>query len=387
MKILIIGGGFAGCASAEVLSHFKNCKITLVEKSSDLGAGVRTYFYGGHPYTYGPRHFITTRKDAYNYIKKFLKMRNCNYHQFKSYVEGDDKFYNYPINLKDISIMPDKKKILSELKKKKNNINAKNLEEFWIKSVGKILYNKIIKNYNRKMWMVDNNKMLDTFKRSPKGYTIKSGKRAAFDTHISAYPTHKDGYNKFFDLVKKISNVNIKLNTMVTNLNMNNRTYKIKGKSYKFDILINTISPDTLFNFKFGELKYIGRDLLKIVFPVEEVFPKDVFFLYYPNMENFTRLVEYKKFTLHKSKTSLVGVEIPSKNGKFYPLPIKSEQKIARKYFDKFKFNCFSIGRAGTYRYEVDIDDCIYQALEIKKIIEGNSWDGPIVGEEFKINL
>ena len=47
-------------------------------------------------------------------------------------------------------------------------------------------------------------------------------------------------------------------------------------------------------------------------------------------MENFTRLVEYKKFTLHKSKTSLVGVEIPSKNGKFYPLPIKSEQKIAK---------------------------------------------------------
>ena len=68
-------------------------------------------------------------------------------------------------------------------------------------------------------------------------------------------------------------------------------------------------------------------------------------------------------------------------------MPIKSEQKIAKKYFDKFKFNCFSIGRAGTYRYEVDIDDCIYQALEIKKLIESNGWDGPIVGEEFKINL
>ena len=26
------------------------------------------------------------------------------------------------------------------------------------------------------MWMVDNNKMLDTFKWSPKGYTIKSEK-------------------------------------------------------------------------------------------------------------------------------------------------------------------------------------------------------------------
>ena len=49
MKILIIGGGFAGCASAEILSHMKKSKITLVEKSSTLGAGVRTYFYGGHP--------------------------------------------------------------------------------------------------------------------------------------------------------------------------------------------------------------------------------------------------------------------------------------------------------------------------------------------------
>ena len=102
LKILVIGGGFAGCATARVLSKLKNAKITLVEKGKHLGAGVRTNFYGGYPYNYGPRHFITTRKDAYNYIKKFLKMRNCNYHQFKSYVEGDDKFYNYPINLKVI---------------------------------------------------------------------------------------------------------------------------------------------------------------------------------------------------------------------------------------------------------------------------------------------
>ena len=61
-----------------------------------------------------------------------------------------------------------------------------------------------------------------------------------------------------------------------------------------------------IFNYKYGELKFIGRDLLKIVFPTEHVFPKDVFFLYYPNSENFTRLVEYKKFTRHKSKTSLI---------------------------------------------------------------------------------
>ena len=130
MKILIIGGGFAGCASAEILSHLKKSQITLVEKSSKLGAGVRTFFYGGHPFTYGPRLLITKKKETFNYLKKFLKFRNLNSHQFKSYVEQDDKFYNYPLNQKDLATMPDKKKIFKELKAKKKYISAKNLEEF-----------------------------------------------------------------------------------------------------------------------------------------------------------------------------------------------------------------------------------------------------------------
>ena len=140
-----------------------------------------------------------------------------------------------------------------------------------------------------------------------------------------------------------------------------------------------------MFNFKFGKLGFIGRDFYKIVLPSKEIFPKNVFFLYYPNKETFTRLVEYKKFTLHKSKTTLIGMEIPSLNGRFYPVPIKSEQRKAKKYFEKFTFNTYSIGRAGSYRYEVDIDDCIYQAMLIKKDIENNKWSGPVMGKEFKI--
>ena len=200
MKILIIGGGFAGCSSAEMLSKIRGTKITLVEKSKFLGAGVRTFTYGGHPYTFGPRHFLTNKKETYLYLKKFLKLRNCNYHQFKSYVESDNQFYNYPINFSDIELMPDKAKIKKELKQRKNKkISAKNLEEFWLKSIGPTLYKKIIDNYNKKMWLVNSNKNLDTFNWSPKGYTIKKGSRAAFDDHISCYPVAKDGYNQYFD--------------------------------------------------------------------------------------------------------------------------------------------------------------------------------------------
>jgi len=287
--------------------------------------------------------------------------------------------------MKDLESMPEKKKIKKQLNDGKK-IHAKNLEEFWIKSVGKILFDKIINKYNKKMWMVDDCKKLDTFNWSPKGFTIKSGSRAAFDDWISCYPYAKDGYNSYFDMIPKIKNVKVYLNTICKNINLKNKTAKIKGKKQKFDVIINTVSPDMIFNYKYGELKFIGRDLLKIVFPTEHVFPKDVFFLYYPNSENFTRLVEYKKFTRHKSKTSLIGMEIPSKNGKYYPLPIKKEQSIAKKYFKLFTKNTFSIGRAGSYRYEIDIDDCIYQSFLIKNVLENNSWSGPVVGKDFIIN-
>ena len=75
------------------------------------------------------------------------------------------------------------------------------------------------------------------------------------------------------------------------------------------------------------------------------------------------------------------------KEWKILSITYQTQNKKAQKYFNLFKHNCFSIGRAGTYSYLVDIDDSIYQSLEIKKIIENNSWKNPIIGEEFKFNL
>ena len=376
-KVLIIGGGIAGCTAARVLSKNKNLIITLVEKSDHLGAGVRTFYYGTHPYTFGPRHFLTHNKKVFDYLNKIVPMRSCGNHEFITYVERDNQFYNYPLNYEDLKKMKDKKKIHRELKKRdiKKIHGSKNMEEYWINSIGKILYSKVIDKYNKKMWLVKDNKKIDTFKWSPKGATLKKGPRAAWDKAISAYPIKKNGYNDFFDGVLNL-NIKINLKTSIKVKNLKNKEFIIKGKRQKFDIVVSSISPDFFHNYELGELKFIGRDIHNIVFPTEFVFPKNVFFLYYANDEKFTRLVEYKKFTKHKSKTSLIGMEIPSKNGKHYPLPFKSEISKAHKYIKKFPSWFFSIGRAGTYRYEVDIDDSIEQALEIDNIIKDNKYNG-----------
>ena len=307
IKVLIIGGGIAGVSSARALSEIKNTKITLVEKNSFLGAGIKTFYYGGHPYTFGPRLFITKNKEVYNYLNKFVPMRSVNKLEFITYVESDNQFYNYPINLKDINKMPDKKKILFEIKKnKKNKKNFNNLEDYWVSTVGKTLYSKVIEKYNKKMWMINDNKIIDTFSWSLKGPAIKKGHRAVYSDQICSYPKSEDGYNKFFEDIYKIKNVKILLNSEVRVKNLEDKIFYINNiKKEKFDVVINTISPDFLLNYRYGELRFLGRDIHKIVLPVDNILPKNVSFVYYANDEKFTRITEFKKFTKKKIQNKL----------------------------------------------------------------------------------
>ena len=221
---LIIGGGFAGCTMAHQLALSGGWDVTLVEQLPYLGAGVRTMYYGGHPYTFGPRHFLTPWEHVFHYLNTYVPMRRCADHQFLTYVEPDKQFYTYPIHRDDIPRMPDAARINEELGqvhqsalkrvpkpeldamkhgdmlKLNNAAQAKNFEEFWIYSIGETLYRKFIDGYSRKMWQLDDNRKIDDFSWSPKGVTIKEGPRQAWDTAISAYPVAFNGYDDFFRL-------------------------------------------------------------------------------------------------------------------------------------------------------------------------------------------
>jgi UDP-galactopyranose mutase len=386
-KALIIGGGFAGCAMAHQFALAGGWQVTMVEALPYLGAGVRTQFYGGHPYTFGPRHFLTTMEHVFAYLNSHVPLRRCADHQFLTYVEQDRQFYDYPIHRDDIPRMPDAAKIEGELSHinmtalaglsqgelagmkaadlRKLNLasQAKDFEAFWIYSIGETLYRKFIDRYSRKMWRIDDNKKIDDFTWSPKGVTIKEGPRAAWDTAISAYPVAYNGYDDFFRIATV--DTDVRLSTTITNYDIPNKTVTFGGTAQKFDVIVNTISPDVLFDKCHGELPYIGRELHVIVLPIEFALPDHVYFCYYAGAEQFTRVVEYKKFTLHKAPSTLITLEIPSDKNKHYPLPFESEKARAKKYFDEMPDAVFSIGRAGSYLYNVDIDDTIDHAMKV----------------------
>lgn len=382
-KCVIIGGGVAGVASARMLSDI-GVDVVLLEGGPSLGAGVRTHWYGGHPYTFGPRHFITKENRVFEYLDSIVPLRSCNEHIFLSYIEQDKNFYNFPIHTDDIQFMPDEEKIRRELSARPDFSPEDKFEDYWIKSVGPTLYEKFVNKYTKKMWKLDHCNDFDTFNWSAKGVALKTGPRGVFDDRMSAYPIAPDGYNKFFDDVP--SAVDIHLNTRVDDIDFDKCRIYSGRSSFDYDILINTISPDLLFQCCHGELPYIGRTLHKIVLPIKEAFPEDVYFLYYTNDEQFTRIVEYKKFTKHESDQTLLGLEVPDFNGRHYPMPIKAEMLKAEKYFAEMPKNVFSIGRAGSYRYAVDIDDCIEQAMVVVDHIKsGSTPEHPVPDAKWRV--
>ena len=83
-----------------------------------------------------------------------------------------------------------------------------------------------------------------------------------------------------------------------------------------------------------GKFGYVGRKLHLMVMPGEYIFPENVYFLYYPNAEESQEWLNTKVYH-HKSKNSLIGMEIPEVNGGYdYPLPFKSEQQRCNDYFE-----------------------------------------------------
>ncbi len=366
-RVVIIGGGFAGCTAGYMLKN-KGFDVTLVEGSMMLGGGCRTYFYHGHPYTYGPRHLLINVNDMHiwDYFSKFLTLRRLNHHCL-TYVSDDNRFYSYPIHLDEINDMPDSIEIHNELNSRGDVTQAQNFESYWIDSVGKTLYDKFISEYSKKMWAIKNNKMIDEFSFSPKGVALKTGSKECFEGEkIIAYPEEMDGYNSYFD--KCVEGCNIIMGKYVESFDINKRRIMVDGQWIEGDILISTTSIDILFDYQYGELKYIGRDFIKLILPVERITPEPYYFIYYAGDEPYTRVVEYKLLTGYKSNDTLIVIESPSFKNKLYPYPVKSEIERAKKYLSELPDRVYSIGRMGKYHYD-NMDVIVKDCLELMKKI------------------
>jgi UDP-galactopyranose mutase len=366
-KALVIGAGFAGCIAAQMLSK-KGIDVTIVDRAPFLGGSCKTFWWGGHPYTLGPRHFLTKREEVWTYLNQYCPLHRFPGHDFLTYVERDQQFYHFPIHEDDIPRMPDHEQVkaeLSALKQMPDDLvqTARNLEEYWVFSVGPTLYDKYVKSYSRKMWGISSNTEITDFSFTPKGVAFKTGPvTAAWSEAMSGFPLAKNGYDDYFGIATMYAKV--RLDTLIEDFDIPNYRVRIEGEWHKYDLIVSTVSPEVILKNALGPLRWAGRDFLKVVLPVEHCFPEEVYFLYYANAEPFTRIVEYKKFYRYEAPTTLIGIEIPSTKNKLYPFPMKKDQDLHAEYMKLLPPNVFSTGRNGTYRY-LDVGMMIEQGFTL----------------------
>lgn len=366
-KAIIIGAGFAGCTAAYFLKN-SGFDVTIFEASSELGAGIKTHFYKGHPYTFGPHHLLIDANDSWaiDYFNSFTPLRRLT-HQVLTMPNGEDTFFNYPPVKSDIDNMQKKEQIYKEINARDMNFKPKNLEEYWKGSVGNTLYDMFVSSYSKKMWKIKNNAQLDqdisfSIKKEP----IKDKPGDYFSGALyCAYPINLDGYNPYFD--KCVEGCKVYFNTKITKFDLDKKIVYANEEKFQADIIISTISLDDLFDYCYGELKYIGRDFMKIILPVERITPEGYYFLYYAGDEPYTRIVEYKTLTGYKSKDTLIGIEIPSNANRLYPYPTKSEVDKANRYKELLPKGVYSIGRLGEYKYK----DMYWILKDIRELIKG----------------
>lgn len=229
------------------------------------------------------------------------------------------------------------------------------------------------------MWLIDNNKELDTFNWSAKDNPIDSGSKECYKGAIIGYPIAYGGYNEYFE--KTTGSVRIILNETVRNVDLKKRSLTLSdGTVLTGDIIVSSMPIDELYGFSLGELPFAGREFLVFVLPCRQVFPADIRFCHYTQHERYTRIVEYKKLTYYDSPDTLLGMEIPSRKNKLYPYMIKRHLAAAEKYIGSLPPNVFSIGRAGTYKYST-IEQTIVQSFAVFEKITGKSTEA--MGEEF----
>ena len=350
-----------GCSVAYLLKE-QGWKVVIYEGSGVLGGGCRTLYYGGHPYTIGPRPLYTPHQKVYDFLSEFVPLRTFPLY-LKTFVEQDSAFYSYPVHEDDVDLMPDADVIRKQLAADKSINESMDFEEYYIASLGQNLYDKFVKYYSQKMWGVKSNKELTDFKWSVKGVALQKGPRSVCDDLIIGHPQNKEGYNPYFEAATADVD-KIHFNKKIEKFDLKNKAVFVDGKWDKADVLVSTTSVDRLFDYEHGKLRYIGREFIPFVLPVETTIPTEDMFLYYAGQESFTRIVEYKKLYGYSSPSTLLGMEVPSFKNEMYPYPIKSEREKAAKYIDALPENVFSLGRMGRYVYD-NIGQVIMQSFEL----------------------
>lgn len=380
MKIVILGGGIAGCSAAYLLKQKGIDDITLIEKGN-IGGCCRTYHSKGIPYEFGPQILYTKEKYIQDIFERFVTNEepytdDLKYHPALSIDGRLDIIYDFPVSLDNVIKLEDSKKVINEL----YHINLdkpdySDFENYVISRVGPTLYELFFKNYNIKMWKMHPSEM-DAEWAKFRNMSLKEKS----DMFGDAWQGHPGNHNPIFDGMLNGINVEKGICKIV-----DNKAY-VDDSEINADLIVSTIPLSE-------KLPFVNLDIIYVLVKDDYVIMPS-YTTSFPNNYNFTRIIEYKQQYYVESEYTLLSFEFPfiherlpySKqleevsyfvNGlldrdienywrrtkyNLYPISGKDNIRTVKVKLNEFvKTNIFPLGRMGIYAY-VSKDTCVHMA-------------------------
>jgi UDP-galactopyranose mutase len=360
--ILIVGCGISAAVIAERLANKLKKKVLIIEKRDHIAGNIYDYIDKDtniRMSKYGAHLFHTNNERVWEYIQNFSKWIRWD-HQVIGNV--DNKLVNIPVNINTVNALCNENIQNTEEMNtwlNKNQVKYKNIdnsEKMGKSRVGKILYDKIFKDYTFKQW----DKYPEELDPSVLG---RIGVKNDFDNR---YFTDKyqvlpeKGYTEFVKNILKSPNIKVMLNTDYHDF--------IKNKSITdFKHIIYTGPIDKFYEKKkLEKLEYRSINFIIEKYKNMNFYQTNSVVNYPQNNVPYTRIVEYKHFLNQKSKDTVVVKEITTDKGEpYYPVPTKRNMELFEKYKELSlnEKNIHFLGRLANYKY-FNMDQSILNALE-----------------------
>jgi UDP-galactopyranose mutase len=297
-KVVVLGGGPAGCSAAYFLRRRGFSDITIIENDS-LGGCSRTRLYHRIPYEFGPQVMFTDKDYLREVFERWVVQHappsdDGEYHYLVS-VDGTlDRLHDFPLTLRNIDLLPNKEQVVWELYHLELlNPDYSNFENYAISRVGRTMYETYIKNYNRKAWQMDPKDMDTDWVRfrplSIKRTNTRFGSQ--WQGHPGDYNPMWEGMVEGVSVVAGNARIDDELNCIVDN------------DRIEADIIVSTLTLSDKLQFINTFILFLGLESPEFITPS--------CFTTFPNNYRFVRAFDFKQQFYVDTDCSLLSLEFP----------------------------------------------------------------------------
>lgn len=362
---LVVGAGLFGSVFAYEAQK-RGMKCLVVDKKDHIGGTCYTRREGGiRVHEYGAHIFRTNDKTIWEYVNQFAEFNrftNCPVAMYKG------EMYNLPFNMNTFYKIygvtsPDAAK--AEIQKDCISIEKpKNLEEYCISTIGRKLYEILVKGYTQKQWNKPCAELPPDIMPLPIRFTFDNN---YFNERYQGIPI--GGYTQMFE--KMLSG-----STVETGCDFFAHRQELECIAKR---VVFTGKIDDYYGCCYGPLEYRSLRFEHITLPCENAYGNAV--TNFTDAEvPYTRIIEHKHFEGTPSTHTIVTKEFPvtydGVNEPFYPI-ITPDNIVRYKRYKALSDEEPKVlfgGRLGTYSFD-NMDKCIKGALDCARKELGDSYE------------